>query len=116
MKRHRNQPRAIFGFLMLVGLAASIGSSQHSLQRSAGERAGRAARLAPGPLYFEPNRGQANAQVKMLARGAGMFFRSEDVALMLPSGSSAVELKWIGGNPSPAIVGENLQAGRSNYF
>ncbi len=120
MTRLRIHPGWSFGLLLLLGLATLTSSSQHSLPKTARERADSGARLAGMPLYFEPNLGQANPQVKMLARGAGMFFRSEDVAMLLPSGHSSaafpMEMKWIGGNAAPEIIGENPRDGRSHYF
>lgn len=75
------------------------------------------------PLYFEPNRGQTDAQTRFVARGQGyaLFLTPSEAVLSLHAksadrGVSAVGMQLVGANPSPAIVGRDLLQGYSNYL
>lgn len=72
------------------------------------------------PVSFETNRGQAPGGVRYLSHGSGywLLLGSADatVALQSQTGSMALKLGWIGGNPNPSIRGKNLLPGKSNYF
>jgi hypothetical protein len=88
------------------------------------------------PIIFEPNRGQTDAQVKFLARGKGYkaFLTSGAMVLSLrpsqadkaqpaaatadsqPPASTTLQFKLLGAAQNPAIVAEDLQPGKSNYF
>jgi uncharacterized protein (TIGR03437 family) len=94
------------------------------------------------PLSFEANQGQANSQVKFLARGSGyqLSLTATGAALHLqtPSGgewsnpnpqakqtkqaetrkeqSTIVRIKLVNANPAPEIAGRTELPGQSNYF
>jgi hypothetical protein len=97
------------------------------------------------PLVFEPNRGQAPAQVQWIARAAGyqLFFTSEGVTMLLKDRSdqvppstllpalfqapashasaakptySTMKMKLTGGRPWQAVAGLEPTGGTSNYF
>jgi hypothetical protein len=89
------------------------------------------------PLSFEANHGQADAQVKYLARGRGytLFLTETDAVLILRNEASAISgkrsartdqnkkpsrtllrMQLVGVNPHPKVVGLNKLPGKSNYF
>ncbi|MGH9504085.1 MAG: SBBP repeat-containing protein [Terriglobales bacterium] len=73
------------------------------------------------PLRFEPNRGQTDARVDFLARGAayGLFLTSDQAVLALHSparGASVVSMKLTGANPATTVTGTKQLPGRSNYL
>lgn len=80
------------------------------------------------PLVFEPNRGQAPAEVKWLAQGAGyqLFFTREGVTMIVdattaePSRStpkySTVRMKLAGSRSWDDLTGLEPAGGVSNYF
>src|SRR4051812_31267023 len=77
------------------------------------------------PLYFEANQGQIDAAVKYAARGPGyrLYLTSNHAVLALENGkktSSAdrhvVHILLKGSNAHPAVQGQGLMAGKSNYL
>ena len=77
-------------------------------------------------LVFEPNRGQAPAQVKWLARGPGyqIFFTGDGVTMRMPehtahasgpSGYSTLHMTLPGSRAWNKIEGLNPTGGISNY-
>jgi len=102
------------------------------------QKPGRAAQTSYGklPLAFEANQGQSDPRVKFLAHGPGysVFLTSGQMVLALrpstvtvnadPKSSAtalnrtraAIQINLVGGNPNPAVSGENPQAGKVNYF
>ncbi|MCX6617417.1 MAG: SBBP repeat-containing protein, partial [Acidobacteria bacterium] len=86
------------------------------------------------PLHFEENRGQTDAQVRFLSRGAGyaLFLTRDEAVLQLrkaeprsrnddrqsPSRpqSATLRLKLLGANPEPRITGFNQLPGKANYL
>jgi len=69
------------------------------------------------PLSFEPNTGQAPADVVYLARGSSYsvyFARGE--TLLAGHNQGPLRAKLSGANPSARITGEAPQASTSNYF
>jgi hypothetical protein len=93
------------------------------------------------PLSFEANRGQADAQVKFLARGGGytLFLTSSEAVWVSRRSAAAFEsrpeatrrekrethpqtdetvlrMRLAGANPAPRIAGEDQLPGKSNYF
>lgn len=85
------------------------------------------------PIYFEPNRGQADAATKYLSRGKGfnLLFAGQEITLTLRKELAAEvaegeaqkqyateTIRWhfVGANSHPEIVGEEALPGRSNYF
>src|SRR6476620_9997881 len=72
---------------------------------------------APHPLAFEANRGQADAQVQFVARGAGYtaFLTSTETVLRLGA-HATVHLKPVGANTVTQILRESELPGVVNYF
>ena len=73
------------------------------------------------PLRFEENRGQFDAAVKYVARGAdGAFFMAPDeVVMTLHAGtnlSTSLRMKFRGSNGARTVTGENSADARSNYY
>jgi Abnormal spindle-like microcephaly-assoc'd, ASPM-SPD-2-Hydin/Beta-propeller repeat len=91
------------------------------------------------PLTFEPNQGQTNSQVRFISRGRGYtaFLTAGGIVLSLhpnqpaliqqvsngtPSNppqqpvNATLQLKLLGAAPNPAIIGEDAQPGKVNYF
>jgi hypothetical protein len=71
-------------------------------------------------LTFEPNHGQADADVKFLARGVGYtaFLGSAEAILMLRDDRSrraTLRLKPVGANPASHLVGDGRLPGVVNY-
>ena len=89
-------------------------------------------------LAFEANQGQTDPQVKFLAHGSGytIFLTAGQMVLDLrPSAvlsnaakssaapaaspkttSAVIQINMVGANPNPKVAGEDLQAGKVNYF
>lgn len=69
------------------------------------------------PLSFEPNAGQASAQVRYLARSGSctLYLASGETVLAGPN-QSPLRTRLSGANPSAVIAGEVPQDSRSNYF
>jgi hypothetical protein len=75
------------------------------------------------PLRFEPNVGQANGEVRFLARlGADSLYLTSDAAVFAaaPSGAksaagSRLTLSWLGANRQAPIAGVDELQARSNY-
>jgi hypothetical protein len=74
-------------------------------------------RRASRPLVFEANRGQADAQVQFVARGAGYtaFLTSTEAVLRLGA-HATLHLKPVGADPIAPIVGDEKLPGVVNYF
>src|SRR5439155_1186721 len=74
-------------------------------------------RRASRPLVFEANRGQADAQVQFVARGAGYtaFLTSTETVLQLGA-HATVHLKPVGVDPAARILGDGELPGVVNYF
>jgi len=77
------------------------------------------------PLVFEPNRGQAPAQVKWLARGPGyqLLLTTEGMTMVVKESAaegeprySTVRMKLEGGQPWDHVSGLELTGGVSNYL
>jgi Calx-beta domain/Beta-propeller repeat len=106
---------------------------------AAGALAAPGAKLGAGPLPlgFEPNRGQAEAPVKFLARGRdyGLFLTATEAVLVLAPAQAGrpgprrstlavseagppavVRMRWLGVDPQAAVTGEAPLPGRSHYF
>src|SRR5262249_11624483 len=86
--------------------------------------------LAASPLSFEPNVGQTDSRVHFLARGAGytLFLTPTEAVLSLqrlsnsptgvagPGESAVIRMDLVGGNPNAAVVSQDEQPGRVNYY
>jgi uncharacterized protein (TIGR03437 family) len=69
------------------------------------------------PLSFEPNRGQAPAEVRYLARDKSytLYLAGGETVVSGRTGSS-LRTRLSGSNPSALITGEDPQESKSNYF
>ncbi|HEY1328973.1 MAG TPA: SBBP repeat-containing protein [Casimicrobiaceae bacterium] len=72
--------------------------------------------LPRAPLAFEANRGQADAQVQFVARGAGYTAFLTATEMVLRRGAAAVHLKPVGTAPAVRISGDDELPGVVNYF
>jgi Tol biopolymer transport system component len=74
--------------------------------------------LARAALTFEENRGQADSDVRYLARGAGygVALREDRVTFTLRRHTSDVSLRLTGSRQPSRIVGLEPQPGLSHYF
>src|SRR5215831_16172915 len=69
------------------------------------------------PLSFEPNHGQASAQVRYLARGSSFtLYLSCGDAVLAGHDQRYLRTKLSGANLSAPIAGEAPQVSTSNYF
>jgi hypothetical protein len=69
--------------------------------------------LKPLPLAFVPNRGQAEANVRYVARGqSAMAFAPQEIALQVQG--QALHLSFVGANPAPEIVADAALPGVIN--
>jgi len=78
------------------------------------------------PLFFEPNQGQTDPQVKFLARGTGygLFLTSNEAVLDLerpaskgqPAAGSVVRMHLDGANSAARVQGAEPLPGKSGYF
>lgn len=88
------------------------------------------------PLFFEPNLGQTDPQVKFLARGSGygLFLTADEAVLELqpsapspfgsgqaknshqPSASAVIRMRLEGANSAVRVSGASPLPGKSNYF
>ncbi len=69
------------------------------------------------PIVFEPNRGQVDAQVKFLARGAGYtLYLTDREAVMSLKGAAPVRMSLVGGASPKAFQPSEPTGGISNYF
>jgi len=99
--------------------------------RVASNRARSIEAFANLPLYFEPNQGQAEAQVKYLSRGAGhlLFLTPSKAVLVLTKREHAeswktekkdqrtvLHMAFRGANRQAQISGQEELSGKVNYF
>jgi hypothetical protein len=68
------------------------------------------------PLFFEPNRGQADTRVLFLARGDGFSLFLTAGRMVASGAGAAVGLRLAGANPRARVEGLEPLPGRSNYF
>ena len=73
------------------------------------------------PLRFESNQGQVNPAVQFISRGSGYtLFLTGNNAVMALRGSDEqtglLTMTLVGANASPRISGQELFAGKSNYY
>jgi uncharacterized repeat protein (TIGR01451 family) len=103
-------------------IATSFTSSMPNKLRSNSRRSKPDARAILGqlPLIFEPNQGQADPQVKFLARGAGysLFLDATGAMLAIPTTRSErfVRMKLVGANAAAVTAGSDPLPGKSNYI
>jgi hypothetical protein len=73
------------------------------------------------PLSFEANEGQVDMSVKFLSRGQGatLFLTPAEAVLSLRGAeheTAVVRMQLVGATRAPRVLGEELQATKSNYF
>jgi hypothetical protein len=102
-----------------IAAAASVKANQANPKRRSS---------LPVPLFFEVNQGQADPQVRFLARAPGYkaFFTATEAAFQLKQAVDAsagstvspavLRMRMIGSNPAPLIEGLDPMEGRSNYY
>ena len=101
-----------------IGRVATGGANtEYALASYAGLRGITAVKTPDVPLSFEPNGGQAPAQVRYLTRGNSytLYLTSREAVLARPN-QPALRTQLVGANLSARIVGEGQQASTSNYF
>jgi Beta-propeller repeat/Domain of unknown function DUF11 len=119
--------------LLLVAMVIGAGAAFYL---AAGTHVAKVGRSRPGPqqavstislpLFFEPNLGQTDPQVKFLARGSGygLFLTADEAVLELqpsavsqqPSASAVIRMRLEGANSSALVSGASPLPGKSNYF
>jgi len=138
--RLRNSVWALFWFaLVAISSFAQHVSETAPLNRRIGAGAGSDANYGKLPLVFEKNRGQADLQARFLVRGKGYtaFLTSDGMVLSLratnvvpalgmdnlPAPSNVlsvpaeiIQFRLTGATPNPAVLGEDQQLGKVNYF
>ncbi len=69
------------------------------------------------PLIFEANRGQADPDVRFLAKAGGysLRFKEREVEFII-AGTEAVRMRLDGARPHPAVFGFERQPANVNYF
>ena len=68
------------------------------------------------PLSFEVNQGQADAQVKFLARGQGYGIFLTDTGAAFSLGGSALHMRLQDAATAPRITGVDQLSGKVNYL
>jgi hypothetical protein len=122
--------------ILICALWLTVATVTSSVAQSAVAQAPTRARSAVYgrlPLTFEKNQGQANSEVNFLSRGQGYtaFLTAGSMVLSLhsrgtdsveasansnTSGSTSVQLSLVGAAKNPAVIGEDPQPGKVNYF
>src|SRR5579872_2847187 len=69
------------------------------------------------PLSFEPNTGQAPAEVRYVARGSSytLYLAGEEMVLTRRH-QAPLRMKLLGAHPGAGIAGESQQDSTTNYF
>jgi hypothetical protein len=105
-----------------VGLVVAIALSAGGLSRGSVLSTGQVAAFARLPLSFEPNRGQAPAAARFVARGDGysLLLGGDRLAFTLAGGPGArtgivLAMRLIGAQPS-AVAGVRRLPGVASYF
>jgi hypothetical protein len=74
-----------------------------------------AAGVVAAPVVFEPNQGQAQADVRFLSRAGGYLLTLQDDAVAFHTPQGMVLLRFAGSHGA-ALAGEQPTGGTSNYF
>lgn len=112
--------------VMFASASASRAQSTNSLS-SAQKKAALATGYGKLPLSFEKNEGQADPRVKFLAHGEGyslsltrdgalLFLHSATDPKTQPESTATPQIKLVGANPNPVIVGTDELPGKVNYI
>jgi hypothetical protein len=132
---------ACIGLIMAVlgasfGLSSPADAAMPPLEQGGANAVKAQAQVRYGELSlsFEANQGQADAQVRYLARGPGygLYLTPEEAVLVLkkptktkgplskaatpPAPGRVVRLQFLGANPSPQVQGQTLLPGEVNYL
>jgi uncharacterized repeat protein (TIGR01451 family) len=117
-----------------AGTALHFASATHTARAgSSPASARRAASRVSLPLFFEPNQGQTDPQVRFLARGVGysLFLTANEAVLELqpsavshqpsavssqPAADNVIRMRLDGANSSARVSGAEPLPGKSNYF
>ena len=101
-------------------------SNDQSVSQSVADRAALPHSSVSLPLYFEPNQGQTDPQVKFLARGTGygLFLTANEAVLNLDrpvakgqtAATSVIRMRLDHANSAANIEGADRLPGKSNYF
>jgi len=119
--------------VLLVAMVVGIGAAFYLAPGARGAKGGMSRLAAPKavsnvsvPLFFEPNLGQSDPQVRFIARGSGygLFLTADEAVLELqtstirhqPSASAVVRMRLEGANTSAQVSGASSLPGKSNYF
>jgi hypothetical protein len=122
-----------FGTVVRAAKTGGTESAQISAKRGAATLQALSSHPLSLPMFFEPNQGQTDAQVKFLARGAGygLFLTGDEAVLELqqavpsprtataiaaPKPNSWIRMKLAGANASARVSGISPLPGKSNYF
>lgn len=110
--------------LAMAGVAFWLAGTRHFATKAAHNQI--SASSLSLPLYFEPNQGQTDPQVKFLARGAGygLFLTANEAVLDLqhpaakgqPAGGNVIRMHFDGASSTPHIQGTKPLPGKSSYF
>jgi uncharacterized protein (TIGR03437 family) len=116
-------PFALIGIVANAQVPPVLTSPVLTSMDKAGPSRQAAASYAKLPLAFEPNRGQTDAQVQFVARGAGytIFLGSASATFALQSGSQAgvstvIRMDLLGANPKTLMEAQDRLPGTSNYL
>ena len=84
---------------------------------SAGLLAARSVQVFDAPLRFEPNRGQAPANARFVARSKGfsLFAETEGLRFVSSNGDS-LRMRFVAGQVPSSVTGRERQASVSHYF
>ena len=123
------------GWIVVLVLAALTPSAaqQMGITPNTAQTARVGTRYGQVPLTFEANRGQSAGQVKFLSRGKGYTAfltasgmtitlrpsgsnRRPSAAAVQPSATTTLQFQVLGASKHPAVIGEDPQPGRVNYF
>jgi|GEM_PF-1531650 len=110
-----------------VHVGSSSSSSSKSGERIAMQHSGAAltsvgAAYGKLPLSFEPNLGQTDRQAQFVTRfrGGRLFLTDGQAVLSLKQGenpqTAVVQMRWVGANDRPELLGLDQLPGYSNYF
>jgi len=108
------------GFLLCLGVAGSA-AAQSQVPPDTAPPGPRHSGIEAFPLAFEQNRGQADVEVRYLARGPGyrVFLTGTEAALVFDrkSGEAPVlRMTLADANANPVLKGEQLLAYKTNYL
>ncbi|MEO5951846.1 MAG: SBBP repeat-containing protein, partial [Chloroflexia bacterium] len=138
--RKQWMPAILAGATLIAGLIAPLSSARISSIGKIVENVSLpsvANSMGKLPIAFEPNTGQADAQVRFMAHAPGgtMYFTQGEVVLSLVSAPaealegrnvdisaiaveapSVVRMQFVGANPAPNMSSDGMLAGKINYI